>query len=223
MLTLPELYDIMRDRGMLLNRMKEVKGVVLQRLDNEDARMSVPDLRTELRKRGLPTNGTKKDMIRRVQENDAMNSTNYKRRYSVAKPPKGNKASKQATTGPASSRFTAKSTPSRRNGRYNARDVDTSSNQVLTGAVTKPTTSNSSGSSMRLAMKNSKADSTSLSIAKKNAEANPTSASYNGAEESDDEGTSPRKLANTVKNEKGDRKLAVKETEDEKDADYEEE
>lgn len=179
MLKLPELYDIMRERGMLLNRMKEVKGVVLQRLDNEDARMSVSDLRTELRKRGLLTNGTKKEMVRRMQEDDAKRSSNYKRRYGP-RPLKVQKAARgsieqeaPATPGPNPSRFSAKSNA--RHSRYNAREVNPGKSKPLTKAITKPTISNPVGSSIRVAMRNSKADSTSANAGKDNAGTKSTS------------------------------------------------
>ncbi|GAB7348874.1 hypothetical protein MBLNU459_g7575t1 [Dothideomycetes sp. NU459] len=173
MLTLPELYDLMRDRGMLLNRMKEVKGVVLLRLNNEDAKMRMPELRSELTKRGLTAIGTKAEMIRRIQEDDAKQSSGYKRRFGP-KPPKTDKktlGSSRKQNMPAEPvlakpRFTAKTTPSRR-GRYNARKVNANANantnSVMTNAGQKPgtnkaLTSNGMGSSVRLAMIKSRAE-----------------------------------------------------------------
>lgn len=145
MMTMAELYDLMRDRGMILGRMKEVKGVVISRLNEEDKNTPIDVLQALLRTRGLPTGGTEKTLIRRLQEDDAKKSSAYKRRFARKLPAaeaamaraaagrlSGIKSStgtprKSATTTPGTptpSRFSAKNTsliPGPGAKRYNAR------------------------------------------------------------------------------------------------------
>lgn len=144
LMTMAELYDIMRERGMILGRMKEVKSVVLSRLNKNDASTPVETLRAWCFQRGIDTTGTKEALARRIAMDDATNSIAYQRRYAPQPPvadqamartaAKGKKKKAQKTAvavtpaakpGPSASRFTAKpadTTNGASRKRYSARE-----------------------------------------------------------------------------------------------------
>ena len=136
-MTLPELYDIMRERGMLLNRMKECKTVVIRRIDGDDHALPIPTLQQMLRGRQLAASGTQAQLIRRLQEDDARQSREFQKRF-TEKPPVAEAALqrvKAKATGasggktrvkkaPTAGRFTAKPPPAENapwSKRYSAR------------------------------------------------------------------------------------------------------
>lgn len=114
MCTIDELWDILRQRGMLLNRMKESKPVILSRLNNED-NMSTPEqLRDLLKEHGQETSGTKDELTRRLAIADAKTSRKYQTKY-MPRPldENGNRTKVK---------MPVKKTTGRTNKRYNARD-----------------------------------------------------------------------------------------------------
>lgn len=135
MLTMAELYELMRDRGMLLGRMKEVKGVVLSRLADEDNSMDRESIQALLRERNLNPQGPNRILIRRLQEDDAKKSAAYKRRFADKLPAaelaiknaaaaianggrrRGARSPKTPTTG----RFTAKTKTAAPSSQYNVK------------------------------------------------------------------------------------------------------
>ena len=62
--TIDELHNILRARGMLLNRMKENKNIIISRLNNEDKTTSIEQLRDLLKARHEDSTGTKAELMR---------------------------------------------------------------------------------------------------------------------------------------------------------------
>lgn len=110
-----ELHNILRARGMLLNRMKETKAIILSRLNNEDNTVSVQQLRELLKARNEDSSGTKDVLMRRLSIADAKTSRKYQntRTYRPLDE-KGNRIRVKMPVKPALSKTSA---------RYNARDV----------------------------------------------------------------------------------------------------
>ncbi|KAK6005446.1 hypothetical protein QM012_007088 [Aureobasidium pullulans] len=75
--TIDELHNILRARGMLLNRMKENKAIIISRLNNEDKTASIEQLRDLLKARHEDSNGTKTELMRRLAISDAKSSRKY--------------------------------------------------------------------------------------------------------------------------------------------------
>ncbi|THW48498.1 hypothetical protein D6D25_04240 [Aureobasidium pullulans] len=81
MCTIDELHDILRARGMLLNRMKENKSVIISRLNTEDESIGIQELRDLLQVRKEDTSGTRAELMRRLSIADAMSSRKYQSKY----------------------------------------------------------------------------------------------------------------------------------------------
>lgn len=113
--TIDELQHILRTRGMLLNRMKETKPIILSRLKNEDRTISVQQLKEMLKARNEDSSGTKVELMRRLAIADAKASRKYQntRTYRPLDE-KGNRIRVKMPVKPALSKTSA---------RYNAHDV----------------------------------------------------------------------------------------------------
>lgn len=126
-----ELHNILRARGMLLNRMKETKAVILSRLNNEDRIVSVQQLRELLKARNEDSSGTKDDLMRRLSIADAKTSRKYQNtRTCRPLDERGNRIRVKMPVKPALSKTSA---------RYNARDVVIKNGIAVTNTAS-PTT-----------------------------------------------------------------------------------
>jgi hypothetical protein len=113
--TIDELHDILRSRGMLLNRMKEAKPIILSRLKNEDNTIGILQLRDLLKARNEDSSGTKAELMRRLSIADAKTSRKYQNtRTNRPLDDNGNRVMVKMPVKPALSKTSA---------RYNARDV----------------------------------------------------------------------------------------------------
>ncbi|KAH0258126.1 hypothetical protein KCU83_g2786, partial [Aureobasidium melanogenum] len=65
---------ILRSRGMLLNRVKENKAIIISRLNNEDKTTDIEQLRDLLKARYEDSNGMKAGLMRRLAISDAKSS-----------------------------------------------------------------------------------------------------------------------------------------------------
>jgi hypothetical protein len=81
MCTIDELWEHLRARGMLLNRMKEAKPVILSRLNVFDEALPIEELRDMLTQRGEETTGTKAELVRLLAIADAKTSRKYQSKY----------------------------------------------------------------------------------------------------------------------------------------------
>ena len=113
--TIDELQNILRSRGMLLNRMKETKPIILSRLNNEDRSISVQQLRELLKARNEDSSGTKGELMRRLSIADAKTSRKYQNTRTYR--PLDDKGHRIKVKMPI------KPTLSKTSARYNARDV----------------------------------------------------------------------------------------------------
>ena len=128
--TIDELQHILRTRGMLLNRMKETKPIILSRLKNEDRTISVQQLKEMLKARNEDSSGTKVELMRRLAIADAKTS----RKYQNTRTPrpldeKGNRIRVKMPVKPALSKTSA---------RYNARDVVIENGIAVTNTPAPP-------------------------------------------------------------------------------------
>ncbi|KEQ67066.1 uncharacterized protein M437DRAFT_36266 [Aureobasidium melanogenum CBS 110374] len=113
--TIDELHDLLRARGMLLNRMKENKAIIISRLNNEDKTTSIEQLRDLLKARHEDFNGAKAELMRRLAISDAKSSRRYQTlRTNRPLDENGNRTRVKMPAKPAVSKATT---------RYNARDV----------------------------------------------------------------------------------------------------
>lgn len=126
-----ELHNILRARGMLLNRMKETKAVILSRLNNEDRIISVQQLRELLKARNEDSSGTKDELMRRLSIADAKTSRKYQNtRTCRPLDEKGNRIRVKIPVKPALSKTSA---------RYSARDT-VIKNGIAVANTAPPTT-----------------------------------------------------------------------------------
>ncbi|KAG9829750.1 hypothetical protein KCU77_g13689, partial [Aureobasidium melanogenum] len=129
--TIDELQNILRARGMLLNRMKENKAIIISRLNNEDKTTDVEQLRDLLKARHEDTNGTKTELMRRMAISDAKRSRKYQNlRTNRPLDENGNRIRVTMPVKPAVSKATA---------RYNARNVTIKNGKTVVKPQT-PTT-----------------------------------------------------------------------------------
>ncbi|KAG9950676.1 hypothetical protein KCU85_g3503, partial [Aureobasidium melanogenum] len=129
--TIDELHDLLRARGMLLNRMKENKAVIISRLNNEDKTTSIEQLRDLLKARHEDSNGTKIELMRRLAISDAKSSRRYQTlRTNRPLDENGNRTRVKMPAKPAVSKATT---------RYNARDVTIKNGKAVVKSQT-PTT-----------------------------------------------------------------------------------
>ncbi|KAG9961763.1 hypothetical protein KCU61_g5185, partial [Aureobasidium melanogenum] len=129
--TIDELQNILRARGMLLNRMKENKAIIISRLNNEDKTTDVEQLRDLLKARHEDTNGTKTELMRRMAISDAKRSRKYQNlRTNRPLDENGNRIRVTMPAKPAVSKATA---------RYNARNVTIKNGKTVVKPQT-PTT-----------------------------------------------------------------------------------
>jgi hypothetical protein len=113
--TIDELHNILRSRGMLLNRMKETKPVILSRLKNEDNTIGIQQLKELLTARNEDSSGTKAQLVRRLSIADAKTSRKYQStRTNRPLDENGKRTKVKMPVKPAASKYSA---------RYNARDV----------------------------------------------------------------------------------------------------
>jgi hypothetical protein len=113
--TIDELHNILRSRGMLLNRMKETKPVILSRLRNEDNTIGIQQLKELLKARNEDSSGTKPQLMRRLSIADAKTSRKYlSTRTNRPLDENGKRTKVTMPVKPAVSKYSA---------RYNARDV----------------------------------------------------------------------------------------------------
>ncbi|KAI4760602.1 hypothetical protein E4T52_07458 [Aureobasidium sp. EXF-3400] len=113
--TIDELHNILRSRGMLLNRMKETKPIILSRLNNEDRTISIQQLKDLLKARNEDSSGTKAELMRRLAIADAKTSRKYQNnRTNRPLDENGNRIRVKIPAKPALSKTSA---------RYNAREV----------------------------------------------------------------------------------------------------
>jgi hypothetical protein len=113
--TIDELHNILRSRGMLLNRMKETKPIILSRLNNEDRTISIQQLKDLLKAHNEDSSGTKAELMRRLAIADAKNSRKYQNnRTNRPLDENGNRIRVKMPAKPALSKTSA---------RYNAREV----------------------------------------------------------------------------------------------------
>ncbi|KAI5272344.1 hypothetical protein E4T47_04440 [Aureobasidium subglaciale] len=115
MCTLDELYNILRSRGMLLNRMKENKSVIVSRLNNEDRICTALEIKDLLKARNEDLTGTKDELIQRLAVSDAKSSRRFQTKY-TPRPldDNGNRTRVKMPLKPAVTQTTK---------RYNAREV----------------------------------------------------------------------------------------------------
>ncbi|KAI5204844.1 hypothetical protein E4T39_03369 [Aureobasidium subglaciale] len=115
MCTIDELYNILRSRGMLLNRMKENKSVILSRLNNQDQICTAQEIRDLLKVRNEDLTGTKDELIQRLAVSDAKSSRRYQTKYTLRPlDENGNRTRVKMLPKPAATETTK---------RYNAREV----------------------------------------------------------------------------------------------------
>jgi len=76
-----ELLNLITERGMSRNRDKEVKEVLARRLRDSDASMPIAVIQQMLRKRNLPAQGTRNELVIRLVESDAMSSRLFRPRH----------------------------------------------------------------------------------------------------------------------------------------------
>jgi hypothetical protein len=129
--TIDELHNLLRSRGMLLNRMKETKHVILSRLNNEDRTISLQQLKDLLKARNEDSSGTKPELMRRLSIADAKTSRKFlNNRTNRPLDDNGNRTKVKMPVKPALSKTSA---------RYNARDVVIKNGIAVTNAES-PTT-----------------------------------------------------------------------------------
>lgn len=78
LMTLRELYELLRERGLPLGRMKLIKEVVVSKIKADDESLADNQCQAILRRHQLPENGTREEMLRRIAEADARGSERYK-------------------------------------------------------------------------------------------------------------------------------------------------
>ncbi|KAI4731533.1 hypothetical protein E4T49_00700 [Aureobasidium sp. EXF-10728] len=129
--TIDELQDILRSRGMLLNRMKECKAIILSRLSNEDKTSSIEQLKELLKARNEDSSGTKVELMRRLAISDAKTSRKYQNnRTNRPLDENGNRVRVRKTAKPAVSTSAS---------RYNARNVTIEQGKAVVN-IPPPTT-----------------------------------------------------------------------------------
>ncbi|KAG9577973.1 hypothetical protein KCU97_g13071, partial [Aureobasidium melanogenum] len=159
--TIDELQNILRARGMLLNRMKENKAIIISRLNNEDKTTDIEQLRDLLKARHEDSSGTKADLMRRLAISDAKGSRKYQNlRTNRPLDENGNRIRVTMPAKPPVSKATA---------RYNARDVTIKNGKTVvkprTPTTRKRTTTTNKKTPAKAASKNpsNKAKGTSAS------------------------------------------------------------
>lgn len=128
-LSLDELWDILRDRAMLLVRMKQVKSVVLSRIEEDDRKRSREEMMVFCSRAGISIQGTKAELVRRLAEHEARHSRKWQKNYgprlpvAEAKQARADAKAKReadAAAGIVPSRFTARGLSEKR---YSARNT----------------------------------------------------------------------------------------------------
>ncbi|KAG9991680.1 FAD/NAD(P)-binding domain-containing protein, partial [Aureobasidium melanogenum] len=129
--TIDELHNILRARGMLLNRMKENKAIIISRLNNEDKTTDIEQLRDLLKARHEDSNGTKTELVRRLAISDAKSSRKYQNlRTNRPLDENGNRIKVTMPAKPAVSKAAT---------RYNARDVTIKEGKAVVNTQTPAT------------------------------------------------------------------------------------
>lgn len=134
MLTVNELWDVLRGRNMLLNRMKDSKPVILSRLRNEDRNATMEELQRLLLERDeTEIGGSKDDLLRRLAIADAKTSRHYQSKY-TNRPlnEKGNRMRVKKPTKPALSGAVT---------RYSAREASMKPGNIPIKSKKRPTAS----------------------------------------------------------------------------------
>ncbi|GAB7339431.1 hypothetical protein MBLNU457_6063t1 [Dothideomycetes sp. NU457] len=76
-----ELLNLITERGMSRNRDKECKEVLARRLRDSDSSMPIAVIQQMLRKRNLPAQGTRNELLIRLVESDAMSSRLFRPKH----------------------------------------------------------------------------------------------------------------------------------------------
>ena len=76
-----ELLHLITERGMSRNRDKECKEVLARRIRESDLSLPIPIIQQMLRKRNLPAQGSRPELLIRLAESDAMSSRLFRPRH----------------------------------------------------------------------------------------------------------------------------------------------